>query len=609
MPSMRLIACATTGLYAALAGTPGAWAANGVQKTTATPIQHVVMIIQENRSFDSYFGTYPGANGIPNGTCVPIDPTDTTKGCVVPFHDQHDINSGGSHNAAAAQADIDDGITTAKMDGFVAEQQSTSGLCSIKIKPGATMAQGSEAAMAPGSEIVSGQEHLAGSHAAPGSDCKGYTPGVLRHDAMGYHTAAELPNYWGYAQHFVLQDEMFESVRSFSGPAHLYITSEWSAICKNAAVPSTCLSTLAPYAISAKQPVPYPWVNLFQLMDTKGVSWKYYLGTGTEPDCADGEMTCEPQVQAGGLLSIWNPTPGFAWVANQGAAYLAAHNPDVNQFLVDIQNGTLPQVSWLVPSDNYSEHPIASVTTGMEYVTSLVNAVMQSPYWQNTAIFVVWDDWGGFYDHVVPPNVDKNNTVTPIQGYGLRVPGLMISAYAKPGYIDHSVLSFDAYATLIEDLFMSSARLDPTAMGQPDGRPDVRDALTSVTFQDGTTAPIGKLINEFNFKQTPLPPLIQSTHIPTGISISCGSTTANSPQTCVKTSVKVTWHPVTGPEVTGTYTYKIVRDGGATPVCSTTKTTCTDAAPGAGAHYYTAYSVSPSSVASPQSAAAEADVP
>src|SRR6202043_3045935 len=126
----------------------------------------------------------------------------------------------------------------------------------------------------------------------------------------------------------------------------------------------------------------------------------------------------------------------------------------VSSFYAAARAGTLPAVSWVTPSAAVSEHPPAPVSGGQAYVTSLVNAVMQSPDWNSTAIFLAWDDWGGFYDHVAPPVVDQN-------GYGLRVPGIVISPYAKRGYIDHQTLSFDAYLKFIEDDFLGGQRIDP----------------------------------------------------------------------------------------------------------------------------------------------------
>ena len=110
-----------------------------------------------------------------------------------------------------------------------------------------------------------------------------------------------------------------------------------------------------------------------------------------------------------------------------------------------------------------SDHPPALISDGQTYVTGLINRIMRSPDWKSTAIFLAWDDWGGFYDHVKPPRVDY-------QGYGLRVPALMISPYAKQGYIDHQTLSFDAYLKFIEDDFLGGARLDPLTDGRPDSR-------------------------------------------------------------------------------------------------------------------------------------------
>jgi phospholipase C len=152
-------------------------------------------------------------------------------------------------------------------------------------------------------------------------------------------------------------------------------------------------------------------------------------------------------------------------------------------------------VSWVVPSGAVSEHPPGAVSAGQSYVTSLINAVMHSPEWNSTAIFLNWDDWGGFYDHVTPPTVDQN-------GYGLRVPAMVISPYGKHGYLDHQTLSFDAYDKFIEDDFLGSQRLDPHTDGRPDPRPDVRE----------TAAILGDLVNDFDFTQPPRPPVVLPVH-------------------------------------------------------------------------------------------------
>jgi phospholipase C len=120
---------------------------------------------------------------------------------------------------------------------------------------------------------------------------------------------------------------------------------------------------------------------------------------------------------------------------------------------------------------------------------------MRSDYWQRTAIFLTWDDWGGFYDHVEPPRVDD-------AGYGIRVPALVISPWVKAGTIDHQVLSFDAYLKFIEDLFLDGQRLDPRTDGRPDPRPTVREDVKI----------LGDLRTLFDFKQEPLPPLILPPH-------------------------------------------------------------------------------------------------
>ena len=555
-----------------LAAPIGVFAANAClaarPPTSVNPITHVIIIMQENRSFDEYFGMFPNVNGIPAGVCVPLNPSNPGAGCVTPYEDVHDASTGGPHTAVDAQTDLDDEITTDKMDGFV-------------------YAEGLKAC---------------GKHS---SQCPPGKKSAPVFATMGYHTAAEIPNYWSYASHFVLQDSLFEGIRGWSMVSHNDIVSEWSADCKKGKPAIDCVTSNT--TVAAKAKTIYPWVSLFQLLDLNGISWKYYLGEGAEPDCEDDEMTCAPEPQATGVPSYWNPLPYFAWAQQAGSPYIQQHNPPVDQLLLDIASGNLPQVSWIIPSSQYSEHPLMGSDAGMEYVTSMVNAVMQSPYWQNTAIFIAWDDWGGFYDHVAPPNVDYNSSTTPVQGFGLRVPGMLISAYAKAGYIDSSVLSFDNYATFIENLLMGGARLDPTALGNPDTRPDIRDELTSVTFLDGTTAPIGDLMSEFDFVDPPQLPLILSTHIPTSIQVSCIPDTIRNTETCQGDTVTVSWDSIHGPDMPGIFTYHLQRDGVELPQCTGTANSCVDT-PGIGNHLYRAYSVDQYNVTSPLSAAAEADV-
>jgi phospholipase C len=164
---------------------------------------------------------------------------------------------------------------------------------------------------------------------------------------------------------------------------------------------------------------------------------------------------------------------------------------DLTRFYKDAHDGTLPSVSWICPAWKYSEHPKAPISAGQAYVTGLINAIAQGPDWSSTAIFLSWDDWGGYYDHVAPPVVDG-------QGYGLRVPGIVISPYARKGYIDHQVLSHDAYVKFIEDDFLGGARLDPKTDGRPDSRPGVRESDPH----------LGDLAKDFDFEQKPRAPFV-----------------------------------------------------------------------------------------------------
>src|SRR4029079_6607229 len=223
------------------------------------------------------------------------------------------------------------------------------------------------------------------------------------------------------------------------------------------------------------------------------VSWRYYVSTGQEPDCQnDALITCPRDRLSPRTPGIWNPLPYFTDVQDNDQL---GNITSVEHYLSAATHGHLPAVSWVVPSEAVSEHPTARVSAGQSYVTGLVNAAMSGPDWSSAAIFLTWDDWGGFYDHVAPPVVDQN-------GYGLRVPGIVISPYARRGYIDHQTLSFDAYLKFIEDRFLHGQRLDPQTDGRPDPRITVRESV----------AQLGDLRADFDFTQQPRGPMILPVH-------------------------------------------------------------------------------------------------
>jgi phospholipase C len=226
-------------------------------------------------------------------------------------------------------------------------------------------------------------------------------------------------------------------------------------------------------------------------MHSYHVSWGYYLTEGLEPDCMNDEMFCKEQPMKLNVPGVMNPLPNFTTVHDNGEL---DHIQETETFLADLKNGKLSSVSWIIPELAVSEHAPASIRAGQAYVTNLINTIMQSPYWDSTVIILAWDDWGGFYDHVVPPQVDVN-------GYGLRVPALLIGPYVKRGYIDHQTLSFDAYLKFIEDIFLDGQRIDPKTDGRPDPRPTVRENAPQ----------LGDLLNDFDFSQAPIPPLILPT--------------------------------------------------------------------------------------------------
>lgn len=410
-------------------------------------LDHLIFIVQENRSFDHYFGTYPGADGIPRkpgggwaeSTC---NPHPVLGGCMKPYHGSEFTNRGGPHGEKASIIDVAGG----KMNGFIKGALSSHNTKACVLDPS-------------------------------GPGCKSLTGPQQQPDAMSFKTREDIPNYWALADYGVLQDRLFASVDSYSLPSHQFIFSGWSATCSSG--PMTCTSDATP------SPSNFSWTPISWLLDEQGVDWGWYVGETT--NICENYPKCPQPERSPYTPPNWNVANGFTTVMQAG---LHTHIHPVSEFRQALTNGTLPPVSWVIPGRGLSEHPGGgSMHPGYEYASKLITDIGASSSWNSSAVFLYWDDWGGFYDHVRPPHIDS-------LGYGIRVPGIMVSPYALQGAVDHQTLSFDAFLKLIEDRFLGGARLDPGVMSRPDSRPSVREDEPG----------LGDLTSEFNFAQPPRQP-------------------------------------------------------------------------------------------------------
>lgn len=366
-------------------------------------IEHVVWIIQENRSFDNYFGTYPGAEGIPPGTCLPKLPGSSE--CIASFHMPQTVPPCDlSHHWNVAHAAYDHGA----MDGFV-------------------WAEG--------------------------------TPFT-----MGYYDDRDIPNYWDYARHYTLADRFFSSLNGPSLPNHLYTVAAQSGGI------TTNIGSVQQIEDLMDDDEGFSFPSMVNLFVQSNISWKYYIETQPMPPGQKASLYYPNPKE----FSIWNPLVAFGKVRNDPA--LMAHLVSQDEYFKDLQQGTLPQASWLIPDMQDSEHPPEPIAQGMWYVTKLINALMQSRYYASTVIFLTWDDYGGFYDHVPPRQLDAF-------GYGPRVPLLIISPYAKANYITNQTGDFTSMLRFMEE----------------------RWGLGHLTVRDGRAS---DLHDAFDFNQAPLPPLI-----------------------------------------------------------------------------------------------------
>jgi len=326
-----------------------AWKAPTTPTQPSGQIRHVIFIIQENHSFDNYFGTYPGVIGYAPGVKIPLHKDGPAN--VAPFELTKPIPRDLDHSWDAAHVAFDHG----RMDGFAYADSAK--------------------------------------------------------DVMGYYTGAMIPNYWAYAHQFTLDDMFFSSLMGPSLPNHLYtVAGQAGGWLWNAYLPPYC---------------GFQFGSVPAELTAGGVSWKYYSGMN-------------PQ-----RFWLWTPLPGFTQF--QKSAILRQELVWNAQYFTDLRYGGLPDVSWITPSMVDSEHPPTDPRVGMWYVTDLLNALMQSPYWSDTLVVVTWDEYGGFYDGVRPSQVDPF-------GFGFRVPALIISPYARHASVNPTPYDFTSVLRYIEDM-------------------------------------------------------------------------------------------------------------------------------------------------------------
>jgi phospholipase C len=380
-----------------------------------SPIEHVLILVQENRTPDYLFQGVPGADisktGLDHtGKTVPLTPISLAA--------PYDLN----HNHVGFVRDYDGG----KMDGF------DTGLTKL-------------------------QQHYGVFHYAPASEAKPYL---------------EMAKQYSFA------DRMFQSNESDSFPSHQYLISGTASALPTTSWPAagnpydkkngkgsgagcdankySVVDTIDPNN-GNPGPTPAPCFErpvLSDLLDQQDVSWKYYqnqLGTG-----------------------LWHAFDAIKHV-RYGSDYANVVTPP-ELLLNDVKKGTLPGLAWVMPADlKHSDHPDSDSASGPSWVAAVVNAVGESPYWNNTAIFITWDDWGGWYDHVPPPQFNNYYEL------GFRVPLVIVSPYAKAGYVSHVQHEFGSLLAFSEETF----GIPKGSLGTTDVRAD--DLMDAFDF---TQAPI-----------------------------------------------------------------------------------------------------------------------
>jgi hypothetical protein len=272
---------------------------------------------------------------------------------------------------------------------------------------------------------------------------------------MGYFDYRQIPYYWDYASQFVLLDNYYSSVMGPSMPNHLYLVAgQAGSMTSNARFGQINFTSKNIHNST------FEFKPIVDELDVRHISWKYYAG-GYQ------------------FLNNWNPLIAFASIKNNYSRQVNLASTE--QFATDVKSGHLPSVAWVMPRADYlSEHPPYNVTAGQHETVALINSIMQSSFWNSTAIFLTWDDYGGWYDHVPPPQTTENGVDT--FGYGFRVPCIVISPYSERHVVDHTQADHTSLLKFIETTF----------------------SLPSLTPRDSSA---NNLLEAFDFR-SPGPPMI-----------------------------------------------------------------------------------------------------
>ncbi len=324
-----------------------------------TPIRHVVFLMQENHSFDNYFGTYKGADGTPKNVCMPRSLSNPKKGCERPVHLGNRSVLDLGHNIQTFQSQFHGG----KMDGF--------------------------------QDVFSGQA------------IQGALP-------MGYYDDRDMPYYWNIADNYVLFDRFFSSAHAGSVWNHMFWVTGSPGNPVFDSLPTKGTGKDAKIVGFGKLP------TIFDRLQEKGISWKFYVQhydpANTFRNRSSGDR---------GSQIVWVPLLDYARYLDDPRLF--SHIVPLEQYYIDAETGHLPAVSYIAPAGS-SEHPPGRIQAGQTFVRGLVTELQRSSAWSSSAFIWSWDDWGGWYDHVKPPAVDKF-------GYGFRVPALLVSPYAFFFYV------------------------------------------------------------------------------------------------------------------------------------------------------------------------------